>query len=201
MRTLRRLLALLSCALASSAQAATEIVWWHAMVDANRAAVEQLADEFNRSQRDYVVKPQYKGVYSETLAAGLAAFEEGDAPHILQVVEVGTATMMAATGAVKPIHEVMRDARQYFEPRSYLPAIVGYYSTASGEMLSFPFNSSSAVMWVNKDALTRAGLGGAKLTTWPEVFDAAARLRANGHESCGFSSAWITWIMIEQFSA
>ncbi len=183
------------------AMAATEIHWWHAMTDANKNAVEEIARSFNASQTEFVIVPTAKGSYPQTMNAGLAAFEKGDAPHILQVVEVGTATMMNAQGAIKPVHELMRDANQYFDPKSYLPAITGYYSTANGEMLSFPFNSSSAVMWLNEDVLARAGLEKAPLERWHQVFDAARKLQASFSPGCGFSTAWLTWIMVEQFSA
>ena len=52
----------------------------------------------------------------------------------------------------------MKDANEPFDPKAYLPAITGYYSTAKGELLSFPFNSSSMVMWINRDALKKAEL-------------------------------------------
>lgn len=174
---------------------------WHALTDANRGAVERLSSDFNASQRQYRIVPEYKGSYDQTMAAGLAAFDHGTPPHILQVVEVGTATMMSQSGIVKPIHELMREARAFFDPRAYLPAITSYYSTPTGEMLSFPFNSSSLVMWVNKDQLTRAGLSNTTLTTWPQVFAAAKILQRSVSPSCGFSTAWFTWAMIEQFSA
>jgi sn-glycerol 3-phosphate transport system substrate-binding protein len=187
---------------ASAAQAQTEIQWWHAMTGANNDVIVRLADEFNASQKDYKVVPAYKGSYADTLNAGIAAFRAGQAPHIMQVFEVGTATMMGARGAVKPVQDLMKEAGEAFDPKNYLPAITGYYSTSRGEMLSFPFNSSSAVMWYNKDAFRKVGLNpDAPPKTWPEVFDAAKKLRAGGWEKCGFSSAWITWLNIEQFSA
>ena len=164
-------------------------------------AVDALARDFNATTPDFRIVPEYKGSYAETMRVGLAALDAGDAPHILQVVEIGAATMMGAHGAVKPIYELMRDARQYFDPKSYLPAITSYYSNSNGEMLGFPFNSSSLVMWVNKDALARAGLANQPLETWPQVFAAAKRLQANGYPTCGFSTSWTTWAMIEQFSA
>ena len=123
--------------------------------------------------------------------AGIAAFRAGNAPHIMQVFEVGTATMMAATGAVKPVHEMMKEAGEKFDPKAYLPAITGYYSTSKGEMLSLPFNSSSTVMWINKDALKKAGIDREAPKTWPEVFEAAKKLKAAGHPTCGFSNAWV----------
>jgi sn-glycerol 3-phosphate transport system substrate-binding protein len=187
---------------AGSAQAQTEIQWWHAMTGANNDVIVRLAEEFNASQKDFKVVPAYKGSYADTLNAGIAAFRAGNAPHIMQVFEVGTATMMGAKGAVKPVQDLMKEAGETFDPKSYLPAITGYYSTTKGEMLSFPFNSSSAVMWFNKDAFRKAGLNpDAPPKTWPEVFDAAKKLKAAGWDKCGFSTAWVTWVNIEQLGA
>jgi sn-glycerol 3-phosphate transport system substrate-binding protein len=133
--------------------------------------------------------------------AGIAAFRAGNAPHILQVFEVGTGTMMAAKGAIKPVADMMKESGEKFDPKSYLDAVAGYYSTVSGDMLSFPFNSSSTVMWYNKDAFKKAGLDPEKPPkTWPETFDAARKLKAAGYATCGFATAWITWVNIEQFS-
>jgi sn-glycerol 3-phosphate transport system substrate-binding protein len=187
-------------ALASPAYAVTEIQWWHALTGANNDVVVKLAEEFNASQSDYKVVPAYKGSYPDTMNAGIAAFRAGNAPHILQVFEVGTATMMAATGAVKPVYKLMADAGEPFDPKAYLPAITGYYSTSNGEMLSFPFNSSSAVMWINKDALKKADIAEIP-KTWPEVFEDAKKLKAAGYATCGFSTAWVTWLNLEQLSS
>ncbi|WP_398484519.1 sn-glycerol-3-phosphate ABC transporter substrate-binding protein UgpB, partial [Tardiphaga sp.] len=187
-------------AFAAPAQAVTEIQWWHAMSGGNNDIVNKLAADFNASQSDYKVVPTFKGAYPDTMNAGIAAFRAGTAPHILQVFEVGTATMMSAKGAVKPVYQLMKDANEPFDPAAYLPAITGYYSTSKGEMLSFPFNSSSMVMWVNLDALKKANIAEIP-KTWPEVFDSAKKLKAAGYTTCGFSNAWATWANIEQFSA
>ena len=187
---------------AAPALAQTEIQWWHAMTGANNDVVVRLAEEFNASQKDFKVVPTYKGSYADTLNAGIAAFRAGNAPHIMQVFEVGTATMMSAKGAIKPVQDLMKDAGETFDPKAYLPAITGYYSTTKGEMLSFPFNSSSTVMWYNKDAFKKAGLNAdAAPKTWPEVFDAAKKLKAAGYDKCGFSNAWVTWVNVEQLGA
>src|SRR5271156_5313244 len=186
-------------ALATPADAATEIQWWHAMTGPNNDVVVKLANDFNASQSDYKIVPTFKGSYADTLNAGIAAFRAGNAPGIMQVFEVGTATMMAAKGAIKPVSEMMKDAGETFDPKSYLPAITGYYSTSKGDMLSFPFNSSSMVMWLNLDALKEAGID-TPPKTWPEIFADAKKLHAT-HATCGFSLSWITWGLIEQFSA
>jgi sn-glycerol 3-phosphate transport system substrate-binding protein len=186
-------------ALATPAYAVTEIQWWHAMTGPNNDVVVKLANDFNASQSDYKIVPTFKGSYADTLNAGIAAFRAGNAPGIMQVFEVGTATMMAAKGAVKPVSDLMKEQGESFDPKSYLPAITGYYSTSKGEMLSFPFNSSSMVMWVNLDALKKADID-APPKTWPEVFADARKLHAT-NPTCGFSLSWITWGPIEQFSA
>jgi sn-glycerol 3-phosphate transport system substrate-binding protein len=190
----------LSSTLASPAHAVTELQWWHALTGANNDVVVKLAEEFNASQSDYKVVPSYKGSYPDTMNAGIAAFRAGNAPHILQVFEVGTATMMAATGAVKPVYKLMQESGEPFDPNAYLSAITGYYSTSKGEMLSFPFNSSSMVMWINKDALKKANIAEIP-KTWPEVFEDAKKLHAAGFTTCGFSTAWVTWANLEQLSA
>ena len=194
--------AALAAVMATPAGAVTEIQWWHAMTGANNDVIVKLANDFNAAQTDYKVIPTYKGSYSDTMNAGIAAFRAGNAPHIIQVFEVGTATMMAATGAVKPVHVLMKEAGEKFDPQAYLAAITGYYSTSKGEMLSFPFNSSSTVMWVNNDAFRKANLNpDAPPKTWPEVFEAAKKLKGAGYANCGFSNAWVTWVNVEQLSA
>ena len=200
---MRTILALAASTLAlAQAQAAVDIQWWHAMTGANNDVIVKIAEDFNATQTDYKVIPSYKGGYADTMNAGIAAFRAGQAPHILQVFEVGTATMMSAKGAIKPVHQLMQEAGEKFDPSAYLPAIAGYYSTVKGEMLSMPFNSSSMVLWVNKDALAKAGLDPDKPPkTWPETFEAAKKLRATVSPTCGLSSAWISWSLIEQFSA
>src|SRR3954467_8549906 len=182
------------------AYAVVELQWWHAMTGGNNEVVVKLAEEFNASQSEYKVVPSYKGSYPDTMNAGIAAFRAGNAPHIMQVFEVGTATMMAATGPAKPVHVMMKEAGEKFDSNAYRAGITGYYSTAKGEMLSLPFNSSSTVMWINKDALKKAGITEIPKTS-PEVFDAAKKLKASGPPTCGFSNAWVTWVNLEQLSS
>ncbi|MEO8145843.1 MAG: extracellular solute-binding protein, partial [Betaproteobacteria bacterium] len=132
----------------SGAQAQTEIQWWHSMGGALGEALNAVADKFNGEQKDYKIVTTYKGQYPESLTAAIAAFRAGNAPHILQVFEVGTATMMAAKGAIVPVATVMRNAKEPFEPKAYLPTVTGYYSDLKGNMLSFPFNSSTVMFYI-----------------------------------------------------
>src|SRR5215213_8887407 len=104
-----RLLAVILALSAANASAQTEIHWWHSMGGALGEKVNELAGKFNASQKDYKLLPVYKGQYPESMTAAIAAFRAGNAPHILQVFEVGTATMMAAKGAVVPVAKLMAD--------------------------------------------------------------------------------------------
>jgi sn-glycerol 3-phosphate transport system substrate-binding protein len=187
--------------LAGPAQAVTEIQWWHAMGGQRGEWVASLADEFNKSQGEYKVTPVYKGTYTDTMTAAIAGFRAKQHPHIVQVFEVGTATMMAAKGAVYPVHKLMADAGEKFDPKVYLQPVIGYYSTPDGKLLSMPFNSSTPVFYYNKTAFKKAGLDPNKPPkTWPEVGDYAKKLMAAG-SPCGFSTQWQTWIQLENLSA
>ena len=178
-----------------------ELQWWHAMTAVNGERVNKIAADFNAMQSDYKVVPVFKGSYAETMTGAIAAFRAGNPPHIVQVFEVGTATMMAAKGAVKPVYHLMADAGEKFDPAAYLPAVTSYYSTPDGKMLSMPFNSSTPVVYWNKEAFQKAGLDPEKPPkTWPETFEAAKKLRAAGMP-CGFTSSWVSWIQVENFSA
>jgi sn-glycerol 3-phosphate transport system substrate-binding protein len=192
--------AAIGASLSLSAHAQTEIQWWHSMDGALNDWVNDLAKDFNASQTQYKIVPTYKGEYDQSLAAGIAAYRAGNAPDILQVFEVGTATMMYSKGAIKPVAEVMKEGGVPFDPKSYIPAVAGYYSAPNGQMMSFPFNSSTTVFYYNKDAFKAAGLDPSKPpTTWPQVVAAAAKLKAAGHQ-CPFTTSWMSWAQLESFS-
>ncbi|MFC4352877.1 sn-glycerol-3-phosphate ABC transporter substrate-binding protein UgpB [Fodinicurvata halophila] len=187
--------------LASPAMAQTEIQWWHAMGGSLGELLESITQDFNESQDDYVVNPVYKGEYNETMTGAIAAFRAGEQPHIVQIYEVGTATMMAAEGAIRPVYEVMEKSEVEFDPDAYLPAVTGYYTTTEGDMLSLPFNSSTPVMFYNKDAFEEAGLDPEQPPrTWPEVEEYSQALLDAGYE-CGFTTGWPSWVQLENFSA
>lgn len=192
----------LSVGMLAPALAATELQWWHGMAGANNEMVNELANEFNESQSEYKIVPVYKGSYPETLNAGIAGFRAKQPPAIIQVFDAGSGVMMAAEGAVKPAAEVMEIAGYKFDKERYLPGIVAYYSKPDGTMLSFPYNSSSPVLYYNKDAFSKAGLDeNNPPKTWPEVFEAAKKIKESGAAPCGFTSTWLTWIQTENFAA
>ncbi len=185
--------------LATSAYAVTEIQWWHAMGGVNGERVNKIANDFNATQDEFKVTPVYKGNYTETMTAAIAAFRAKQQPHIVQVFEVGTATMMAAKGAVYPVEQMMADAGLKLDKSAFLPAVISYYQTPDGQLLSMPFNSSSPVLWYNQDAFDKAGIKEPP-KTWPEMETASKKLLEAGYQS-GFSFGWQSWVMVENFSA
>ncbi len=183
------------------ASALTEIHWWHAMPGELGREVERLASDFNASQPEYRIVPTYKGLYTETLAAATYAVRSKQHPAILQTAEVTTATMMAAKGLVYPVHLLMTEQSVAFTPSAYLPSITSYYSDGGGNMLSFPFNASTPILYYNKDQFRLAGLDADQPPlTWPDVEAAARRLR-DKNIPCGVTTGWPAWINIENFSA
>jgi sn-glycerol 3-phosphate transport system substrate-binding protein len=200
-RFLRLAAAATVLAMASPALAATDIMWWHAMSGELGRQLEKLASDFNASQTEYRIVPSYKGNYTETVTAAIFAFRSRSQPAIVQVNEIATATMMAAKGAIYPVFELMRDQSEAFTPAAYLPAVTGYYTDVAGNMLSFPFNASTPILYYNKNLFRSAGLDPEIAPkTWPEVGAAARKLRAAG-AACGFTTSWPSWINVENFSA
>ena len=192
-----------ACALMApiASQAQTEIQWWHAMSGPLGDWVGDLAKGFNDSQKEYKVVATYKGTYDDSMAAGIAAYRAGNAPNIMQVFEVGTATMMASKGAIVPVWKMMEESGQKFDEKSYIPAVASYYTASNGKMLSLPFNSSTTVFFYNKDAFKAAGLDPSKPPlTWAEVKADAVKLKASGSK-CPLTTSWQSWTQLESFSA
>ena len=186
----------------TAAQAQTDIQWWHAMGGELGTKLEEIVKGFNESQDEYNVMPSYKGTYPETMTAAIAAFRAKEQPAIVQVFEVGTGTMMAAEGAIVPVYQLMQDNDVAFDPEAFLPAVVGYYTDTDGNMLSMPFNSSTPILYYNKDVFEKAGLDPEQPPkTWGEMEEFSKKIMESGAASCGFTTGWISWIQTENFSA
>ena len=168
----------LSLAFAGQALAVTTIPFWHSMEGELGKEVDSLAQRFNAANPDYKIVPVYKGNYEQSLSAGIAAFRTGNAPAILQVYEVGTATMMASK-AIKPVYQVFSDAGIQFDETQFVPTVSGYYTDSkTGHLLSQPFNSSTPVLYYNKDAFKKAGLDPEQPPkTWQDLAAYTAKLK------------------------
>lgn len=186
----------------TAADAQTQVQWWHAMSGQLGEKLDEIVADFNASQDDYQVEAIYKGNYTETMNAAIAAFRAGEQPHIVQVFEVGTATMMAASGAVYPVQQLMLDAGHDFSVDDFVAAVASYYTTPDGELLSMPFNSSTPVLWYNKDHFAAAGLDPeTPPRTWAEVGEFSRQIVDAGAAECGLSFGWQSWVLVENMSA
>jgi sn-glycerol 3-phosphate transport system substrate-binding protein len=187
---------------ASAARAAAEIQFWHSMNGPLGESVTTLIDQFNASQNIYRVAAVFKGDDEESLAVAIAAARVGKAPHIVQVSDAGTATILAAKKSIRPVHQLMAAAGEKFDARAYFPAVSGHYTDGRGKLLSLPFNGATAVFYYNKDAYRAAGLDPDHAPrTWPEVQQAALKVQESGAAPCAFTTGWQSWVQVENLSA
>ena len=181
-----------------AALGATDIHFWHAMTGALGEALETQVKQFNESQKEYEIKPLRKGNYAETLTAAIAAYRQKNPPHIVQVFEVDTQTMLLS-GAVYPVHELMQQNEIKIDWNDFIKPVVGYY-TKDGKLYSMPYNSSTPILYYNKDLFKKAGLADKAPTSWDEVESMAKKLVASGAK-CGYSTAWPSWVLMENMHA
>ncbi len=180
----------------------TEVQFWYGLAGALGERVQEQVRRFNESQSQYAVVATFKGSYTDVMTGAIAAWRAGNPPHIAQVFEVGTATMMAATQAIRPMHQLMAEAGIPIDPATYIPGVRSYYSDREGRLVSMPHNSSSAIMWLNLDAFQRAGLSTTALpTTWAQIRAAAERLKAANATPVPMTTSWPTWVLFEQMGS
>lgn len=187
-----------SLAVTPAAHAQVEVDFWFGLGGALAEVVKEVAEDFNKSQKEYKVIATYKGNYADTLTAAIAAYRAKQPPAIVQVYEVGTGAMMAAKGAVYPVHQLMADTKQPFNPADYVAPVFAYYSSADGKLLSMPFNSSTAIMFWNKEHFRKAGLNpdvGPK--TWNDIGEMSAKIIASGASKCGLTVEYAPWTLLE----
>ena len=111
--------------------------------------VGELVTQFNQSQAEVEVKALFKGTYPEVLTSALAAYRRKNPPHLVQVYEVGTQTMLLSE-AIVPVHRLMKQQRIAVDWGDFIEAITGYYSR-NGELYSMPFNASTPILYYDKD--------------------------------------------------
>ena len=187
---------------ASRAAQPTEIQVWMGLTGQSGELLTRFGQDFNQTQSDYRVVVSFKGQYPEQRAAAVAAFRAGNPPHIMQMFDAGSGDMMHARNAIVPVSEVFRRAALPFDATDFLAPARGYYGMPDGSLLSQPFNVSTVVLYYNKDVLKKAGLDPEQPPhTWPELIAAAHKVRATGAADCGYTTAWLAWVMLEQLSS
>jgi sn-glycerol 3-phosphate transport system substrate-binding protein len=200
-RTLLTAAGALAIAAPSRAAEKIRITLWHAMGATPGEEIGKLIAAFNASQDQVEVNGLFKGVYKDLLTSVAAAWRAGQAPHIAQVFEVGTQTMLSSGPVIKPVWQLAQETGVKIDPDAYIPAVRGYYSQ-DDHLMSMPFNSSTCIVWYNKDAFEKAGLDPDKFpATWPEVVSLTRTLRDKGATQYPAITASVVWAHFEQFSA
>ncbi len=189
-------LAAVSIALtATSSLAATNITWWHGMAGRNGEVINEVAQKFNAAQTACALTPVSKGTYEEALASGIAAFRSGEQPNILQVFDAGAATIINAKGAVVPAEDLIKEAGYDFDRNAFIEGVRYFYADSDGKFVGMPFNSSAPIMYINDEALKKAGVEAPK--TWEEFEQIAPKLKEAGY--IPLVQAQLTWQFTENF--
>lgn len=191
------LAAMLALSLGAFAQEIT-IEFWHAMSGARLQAVENLVQSFNEAHPGIRVVPQFTGTYEETITRAIAAVRAGNPPHIIQVNEVGLQTMLDS-GAIIPVYELAERAGD-FDPGEIIAPIAKYYAV-DGKLYSMPFNSSTAMVYYNKDIFRKAGLDPNRPpTTFDEIEEMGRIIMESGAAPHVITFGWPAWVF-EQMHA
>ncbi len=180
---------------ASTSLAATNITWWHGMGGRNGEVINEVAQKFNEAQSECALTPVSKGSYEEALSAGIAAFRSGEQPNILQVFDAGAATIINAKGAVIPAEDLIKQAGYDFNREDFIEGVRYFYADSTGKFVGMPFNSSAPIMYINTDALKKAGVEAPK--TWEEFEAIAPKLKEAGY--IPLVQTQLTWEFTENF--
>lgn len=204
MRKAKQLVVLLVLSLlvlgAGTASAKVQIDFWYSLGGQLGETVQQLVADFNASQDEYEVVAFFRGAYDESMTAAIAAYRAGNPPHIIQVYEVGTQTMLLS-GAIYPVYQLMADHGIDIDWEDFVGAVYSYY-THEGNLYSMPFNSSSPIMFYNKDIFAAAGLDPERPPqTWQEVEEYSRKIIESGAAKYGFTTGWPSWVLLENMHA
>lgn len=189
----------MAAALLMTAQAAlagtTQITWWHGMGGANEQVINQIAEKYNASQQACAITPVSKGTYEEALASGIAAFRSGEQPNVIQIFDAGAATIINAKGATIPAEDLLTQNGYAFDRNAFIPGVRWFYADANGKFIGMPFNSSAPIMYVNDEALKKAGVSAPK--TWADFEAIAPKLKDAGY--IPMTASQLTWMFFENY--
>jgi len=185
-----------SSLMTTAAWSATDIQWWHAMSGRLGEVVNEIATNYNASQDEYNLIPTYKGGYEDTMTAGIAAFRAKQQPNIIQIFDAGAATIINAKGATIPVAELMTKHGSGFNIEDYISGVRYFFADSDGQMVGLPFNSSTPLLYYNKEIFAEAGLESPP-TTWEEFEEMAPKLKEAGYIALAQSHS--PWIMSENF--
>ena len=133
----------------------TTISFWHAMGGVNGEALDYLVNKFNE-ENEYGIKvdSQYQGEYDDEINKLKSAQLGNMGADLVQIYDIGT-RFMIDSGWVIPMQDMI-DSEGY-DVSDLEPNITAYY-TVDDKLYSMPFNSSTPILYYNKDMLDKAGV-------------------------------------------
>lgn len=177
--------------------APVKVTLWHSMGGENKNIMDGLINEFNTTQSEVEVQAIYRGTYPEVLNAAIASARAGTAPTLVQIYEVGSLAAIDS-GVFVPIDEFL--TRDMVDWSDYMDAVFNYYQVA-GRQWSMPFNSSSAILYINADLFRKAGLDpNNPPSTYSEIIEASKQIVKSGAAPYGITWPLHTWF-VEQWMA
>lgn len=133
----------------------TEISFWHSMGGVNGQAIDELVKKFNdENQYGITVKAQYQGEYDDSLNKLKSSQIGNMGADLVQVYEIGS-RFMIESGWITPMQKMI-DADDY-DLSQIEPNLAAYY-TIDNQLYSMPFNSSTPIMYYNKEMFEKAGI-------------------------------------------
>ena len=187
-----------SIALPAAAQK-VEVQFWHAMGGVLGERVDELVKKFNDSQAKYTVVAVNKGNYDEVINGTIAAYRAKKAPHMVQIYERGFMTMLMSD-AIVPVQDLLTEKKHPIDWNDFIKPVAGYYRY-KGKLMSMPFNSSTPILWYNKEHFEKAGFKDGPARTWPEFEKQLYEIKAKGIAECGSSLAGdYFWSLVENYS-
>jgi len=181
------------------AMAQTKFEFWYGLSGDLSERIQEMCGMFNESQPDYEIVCVSQENYENNLQNTIAAFRANKQPTVTQISDGGTLDLMLS-GAYIPVRQLMEENGYDIQWDNYFSGIASYFSTSKGELLSMPFNSSTAMFYYNTDALKAVGFEGAP-QTWEQVEQIARDLKAAGYDCPVAFDPTGTWQWWEQFSA
>lgn len=177
----------------------TEIVMVHAFDGFLNEKFSEIVEEFNhQSDSTHVTLKQVKN-YQVAYEEGIQSHKQGKGPHILQVYEVATLSMMLDEGRFVPVGDLLEQYQTRFDPDVYIEVVRKFYSAPDGKILSLPWNASTGILFYNKKAFKEAGLDPENPPkTWPELERMGKNLKNAGY--IGYTTAWPAAYHLEHLS-
>jgi sn-glycerol 3-phosphate transport system substrate-binding protein len=184
---------------AATAQNRVKFDYWYGLTAQLGEVMALHCKRFNESQTKFEAVCTGQGGYDKAEQNTIAAFRSKQHPTIVQIYDAGTVNFMLS-GATYNAVQFVKDFKMNLKWDDYFAGISNYYATSKGDMWSFPYNSSTALLYYNKDHFAKVGVTEAPKTieSW---FDTIRKIKAGGHADMGFCFDFDTWMPLEQFSA